>query len=160
MNAEPDRTGLRGILAPVTKLDRWLQVVLVVLVASSAVRYVDRHGLGSAGMLIVLGAAGLAAAYSTRTLRYHRPWWPTAWVAAMVLLWSVLTLVAPSFAWCAVPVAFAVLRVIPFRWALLTVPRPSWRKSSTGPARWPSGPGCPERSMTPSPKGSPASTSC
>lgn len=121
MNTEPERTGLRGILAPVTTLDRWLQVVLVVLVASSAVRYVDRHGLGSTGTLIVLGGAGLAAAYSTRTLPYHRPWWPTAWVVAMVLLWSVLTLVAPSFAWCAVPVAFAVLRVIPFRWALLTV---------------------------------------
>lgn len=29
----------------------------------------------------------------------------------MVLIWGALTLVAPSFAWCAVPVAFAVLRI-------------------------------------------------
>ena len=28
---------------------------------------------------------------------------------------------APSFAWCAVPVAFAVLRVLPFGWAVATV---------------------------------------
>jgi signal transduction histidine kinase len=39
----------------------------------------------------------------------------------MVMLWAALTLVAPSFAWCAVPVAFAVLRVLPFGWAVATV---------------------------------------
>lgn len=121
MSAETDRTGVRGILAPVATLDRWLQVVLVLLVATCAVRYVDRHGAGTAGTLILLGAAGLALAYATRTLAPDRSWWPTAWVVAMVLLWSALTLVAPSFAWCAVPVAFAVLRVIPFGWALVTV---------------------------------------
>ena len=39
----------------------------------------------------------------------------------MVVLWGALTAVAPSFAWCAVPVAFAVLRVLPFGWAVGTV---------------------------------------
>jgi signal transduction histidine kinase len=39
----------------------------------------------------------------------------------MVVLWGVLTAVAPSFAWCAVPVAFAVLRVLPFGWAVATI---------------------------------------
>lgn len=121
MSAPADVSGVRGILAPVATLDRLLQIVLVLLVATCAVRYVDRHGLGTASALIICGAAGLALAYSARALRSDRCWWPTVWVAAMVLLWTVLTLVAPSFAWCAVPVAFAVLRVLAFRWALLTV---------------------------------------
>jgi signal transduction histidine kinase len=118
MSTDPDRTGVRGILAPAAALDRWLQVVLVLLVATCAVRYVDRHGLGTTGALILIGAAGLAVAYSSRSLLPDRSWWPTVWVVAMVLLWGGLTVVAPSFAWCAVPVAFAVLRVVPFGWAL------------------------------------------
>jgi len=121
MSAEPDRTGIRGVLAPVASLDRWLFVVVVLLVVSCAVRYVDRHGLGTTGTLVLLGAAALGVAYATRSLVSDRSWWPTFWVVAMVLLWSALTLVAPSFAWCGVPVAFAVLRVLPFGWALGTV---------------------------------------
>lgn len=121
MSAEPGRTGVRGVLAPATALDRWLLVVLVLLVGTCALRYVDRHGLGTPGTMILLGAAALAVAYSTRTLLPDLTWWPTGWVVAMVLLWSALTLVAPSFAWCAVPVAFAVLRVIAFGWALAIV---------------------------------------
>jgi signal transduction histidine kinase len=117
MAAQTHTHGVRGILAPAARLDRWLQVVLVVLVATGAVRYVDRHGLGVTGVLVLLGAAVLALAYATRTLLPGRSWWPTAWVAGMVLIWTALTLVAPSFAWCAVPVAFAVLRVLPFGWA-------------------------------------------
>ncbi|WP_436496995.1 sensor histidine kinase [Actinokineospora sp. HUAS TT18] len=121
MAAHTDRHGVRGILAPAAALDRWLQVVLVALVATCAVRYVDRHGLGATGVLVLLGAAVLALAYATRTLLPGRTWWPTAWVAGMVVIWTALTVAAPSFAWCAVPVAFAVLRVLPFAWATATV---------------------------------------
>lgn len=121
MTTTSDRTGVHGILAPVARLGRWLPVVLFALVATSAVRYVDRHGLGVTGVLILLGAAGLALAYATRTLLPGRTWWPSAWVAGMVLLWAALTLVAPSFAWCAVPLAFAVLQVLPYAVAAATV---------------------------------------
>ena len=120
----PDRqptTGVHGILAPVARLDGWLLAVLVVLLAASAVRYVDRHGLDAAGAMVLTGAVALGLAYAARPLLSNRAWWPTAWVLGMVLLWGVLTAVAPSFAWCAVPVAFAVLRVLPFVWAVATV---------------------------------------
>ncbi|HVK21833.1 MAG TPA: sensor histidine kinase [Actinokineospora sp.] len=120
MAAQTDDKGVRGILAPSTRLDRWLQLVLVLLVVTCAVRYVDRHGLGPTGGLVLLGAAVLGFAYSTRTAILGWLWWPTAWVVAMVLIWAALTIVAPSFAWCAVPVAFAVLRVLPFAWAAAT----------------------------------------
>src|SRR5687768_6983047 len=99
--------GVRGILAPAERLDRWLLVVLLVLLVACA------------GVLP--GAVVLGAAYAARDLLPGRSWWPTVWVVGMVVLWGALTAVAPSFAWCAVPVAFAVLRVLPFPWAVGTV---------------------------------------
>lgn len=114
-------TGLRGILAPATALDRWLLVVLVALLGACGARYVDRHGLGVSGVAVLAGAAVLGTAYATRGLLAGRAWWPTVWALAMVVLWGALTVVAPSFAWCAVPVAFAVLRVLPFGAAVAVV---------------------------------------
>ncbi|WP_026378453.1 sensor histidine kinase [Agromyces italicus] len=116
-----DRTGIRGILAPVASLDRWLQIVFLALLATSAVRYLERHGLGADGVLVLAGAALLAVAYSVRPLLPTRSWWPTAWVVTVTVLWALLTLAAPSFAWCAVPLGFAVLQVLPFRGAVIVV---------------------------------------
>ena len=113
--------GVHGILAPAARLDRWLLVVLVVLLATSAMRYVDRHGLDAAGVAVLAGALLLGVAYAARGFLPSGARWPTAWVLAMVLLWGALTAAAPSFAWCAVPVAFAVLRVLPFGWAVAVV---------------------------------------
>lgn len=120
---QPDRerAGVHGILAPAARLDRWLLAVLVVLLVTCAARYVDRHGVHATGFAVLLGALVLGLAFATRGLLTGRSWWPTVWVTAMVVLWAALTLVAPSFAWCAVPVAFAVLRVLPFGWAVATV---------------------------------------
>lgn len=112
------RPGEHGILAPAARLDRWLLVVLVVLLATCAVRYVDRHALDATGAAVLAGALVLGLAYATRGLLRGRTWWPTVWVTGMVVLWGALTAVAPSFAWCAVPVAFAVLQVLPFAWAV------------------------------------------
>ncbi|GAB3069071.1 sensor histidine kinase [Intrasporangium mesophilum] len=106
-----------GILAP-ARLDRWLQVVLLVLLVTCAARYLMRHPFDVTAVLILLGAAALGVAYSTRHLVADRPAWPTVWVVFVVVLWIALTLVAPSFAWTAVPVAFAVLQVLPFPYAV------------------------------------------
>lgn len=116
-----DGGGIRGILAPVGRLDRWLPAVLLVLVAACAVRYLTRHGFDTGGLLILLGAVALVAGYAARPLLPDRGWWPAGWVTVVALLWAVLTVVAPSFAWCAVPVAFAVLRVIIFPVAVAVV---------------------------------------
>lgn len=115
------RPGERGILAPAAQLDRWLLAVLIVLLVACAARYVDRHGFGVTGAAVLTGASVLGLAYATRGLLSGRSWWPTVWISVMVLLWGALTSVAPSFAWCAVPVAFAVLQVLPFRWAVACV---------------------------------------
>ena len=118
--ARRSAVGVHGILAPAERLDRWLMAVLVVLLVTCAARYVDRHGLDGAGVGVLAGAVLLGLAHATRGLLAHRAW-PTAWVLAMVLLWGGLTAVAPSFAWCAVPIAFAVLQVLPFTGAVSTV---------------------------------------
>lgn len=118
LSSASSRPGEHGILAPAARLDRWLLVVLVVLLVTCAVRYVDRHALDSAGVAVLAGALMLGLAYATRGLLRGRTWWPTVWVTGMVVLWGALTAVAPSFAWCAVPVAFAVLQVLPFAWAV------------------------------------------
>ena len=110
-----------GILAPVARLDRWLDGVLLVLLVTCAVRYLLRHDLDATALLVLAGAVVLGAAYSTRRLVADHPVWPTVWVGVVVVLWLALTLVAPSFAWTAVPVAFAVLQVLPFPYAVTVV---------------------------------------
>lgn len=120
-----DRTALRlgshGILASAARLDRWLHLLLIVLVVTSALRYLSRHGLGASGALILLGAAVFISAYLTRPLVRGRAWWPTLWVVGVTLVWAALTLTAPSFAWTAVPLAFAALEVLAFRYAVWAV---------------------------------------
>src|SRR5690349_20756578 len=103
-----------GILAPVARLDRWLDGVLLAQLVTCAARYLQRHGLDASGVLVLVGAVALGVAYATRRRVAGRAPWPVVWITVVVVLWAVLSLVAPSFAWTAVPVAFAVLQVLPF----------------------------------------------
>lgn len=112
---------MHGILARVARLDRWLDVVLVGLVVVCALRFVARHGFDGSGKVVLVGALALILVYTGRPLVRGRSWWPTAWVVLVMALWMVLTLMAPSFAWTAVPVAFAVLQVLPFSLAACLV---------------------------------------
>lgn len=112
------RRGSRGILGSAVRLDRWLHVVLVLLVLSSAVRYVSRHPLDVPGGLVVTGSVGLVAVYLARPLGRDRAWWPTVWLAIVTCAWVGLTVAAPSFAWTAVPLAFAALEVLAFGYAV------------------------------------------
>ena len=120
-DAPPAGRGRRGILAPAVRLDRWLRIVLVGLVLTSAVRYAGRHELDVKGLLVLGGAALIVAVYVARPLLPERSWWPTAWVVVVLLVWAALTLAAPSFDWTAVPLAFAALEVLAFPYALTVV---------------------------------------
>ncbi|WP_435252138.1 sensor histidine kinase [Streptomyces tendae] len=44
-----------------------------------------------------------------------------AWLGAVVVVWMVLVVLAPSFAWCAVPLFYTGLRTLPARAALVLV---------------------------------------
>lgn len=55
-----------GILAPVARLDRWLDAVLVALLVTCSVRYLLRHDLDLTAGLVLSGAAVLGGAHLTR----------------------------------------------------------------------------------------------
>lgn len=105
-----------GILARARELDGWLHASVVVLTLASAVRYVSGHGLGDRAPWIIGAAALLLVVYAARPPRRAAVWCP-----AVVALWVVLAYLAPSFSWVAVPLAFLVLRVLPFTWAVPTL---------------------------------------
>src|SRR5687768_3688463 len=112
-----DQPGVRGILAGVDRLDIWLHAAFAVLLVASAVRYVAGHGLGDQAAVVLPVAALLLAMYAV----LPRVAWPAAWFFALVGLWVVLVVLAPSFSWCAVPLAFVGLQVLPFRAAVVTI---------------------------------------
>lgn len=107
------REGAHGILAPV-RFGRMLQIVLLALIAVCAVRYVLRHDDSDIETLVLGGAVLLAVVAAAQSLVPRRGAWPAGWTLAAVALWIALTLTAPSFAWCAVSLAFAVLQILPF----------------------------------------------
>lgn len=118
--AEPPG-GLRGILAGVDRLEVSLHAVLVLLTLTSALRYVDGHGLGDDAPAVLTGAFVLLAVYALFPRSARTRGWSTVWLAALLVVWLVLVLLAPSFAWCAVPLSFVALRVLPFAAACAVV---------------------------------------
>ncbi|GGK44496.1 sensor histidine kinase [Nocardia camponoti] len=89
-----------------------------VLLAASLLRWVIRHGSSPATPLVLALAAVLAFTYAMSELRQSRQ---LAWFAALVGAWAVLCVIAPSFAWCAVPLVYTGLRVLALRVAVALV---------------------------------------
>lgn len=110
----------QAILGRANGLDAALHTVFVVLVLASAVRYLSGHGLGDQAGWVLAGATVLLATYAGhRLLPAGRG--SVLWLAALVAVWLGLALLAPSFAWCAVPLSFVALRVLPFGPACVVV---------------------------------------
>lgn len=105
-----------AILGHARRLATALHAALVVLVLASAVRYLTGHGFGDRAPWVLAGAAVLLATYAAYRLLNSR-----VWLALLVLEWFLLVLLAPSFAWCAVPLSFVALRVLSFRPACVVV---------------------------------------
>ncbi|MEJ1105668.1 MULTISPECIES: sensor histidine kinase [unclassified Kribbella] len=98
-----------GILGRANGLVTALHAAFVVLVLASAVRYLSGHGFGDRAPWVLAGAVVLLATYTA-----YRVLPGPVWLALLVAVWFGLVLVAPSFAWCAVPLSFVALRVLPF----------------------------------------------
>ncbi|GHI46937.1 sensor histidine kinase [Streptomyces albidoflavus] len=108
-----------GAFAPgaQTRDDRLLSALLttafVVLLAGALLRYVLKHGdsdrlpwiVGLSVVLAVVQVAGQARPGSRRAGRVR--------LAVVVACWVVVVLLAPSFAWCAVPLIHTALRLLP-----------------------------------------------
>lgn len=115
--------GARGILAGVRRLETWLHVSFVVLTLASVARYLQNHRLDDKATWVLAGAGLLLIVYAgLRRVPWHgRRAWPAVWCASLVLAWIALVVAAPSFAWCAVTLAFVALRVLPFPVAVMVV---------------------------------------
>ncbi|MGW1956929.1 sensor histidine kinase [Streptomyces sp. NPDC001920] len=115
--------------APDTVDTRWLGVVMhaafFLLLGGALARFLLRHPgeprtpwiIALCGVLAALHLLGPRPADSTtRRTRRH-----TAWLTLVVIVWMVLVVLAPSFAWCAVPLFYVGLRTLPPRAALALV---------------------------------------
>ncbi|MFD4353192.1 sensor histidine kinase [Nocardia sp. NPDC058518] len=89
-----------------------------VLLAASLMRWLIRHSETRSTPLIVVLSLTLAVLYALSELRQSGR---LAWFAMLVLTWSVLVVLAPSFAWCAVPLVYTGLRILSERVAVILV---------------------------------------
>lgn len=117
---------------PSTVDTRWLGVVMhaafFLLLGGALARFVLRHPgeprtpwiIALCVVLAVLHLLGPrtgdAGSRPARPTRRH-----SAWLALVVVVWMVLVVLAPSFAWCAVPLFYTGLRTLPARAALVLV---------------------------------------
>ncbi|MFJ1758060.1 sensor histidine kinase [Kitasatospora sp. NPDC088134] len=95
----------------------WLTVVLrlafLLLLGTSLARYLTHH-FHSALTPWVIGLSVALAIGHLSGLSERR----TPWLLAVLACWAVLVLMAPSFAWCAIPLVYTVLRSLPPRAAI------------------------------------------
>ncbi|MFE5477277.1 sensor histidine kinase [Nocardia sp. NPDC056541] len=89
-----------------------------VLLAASLMRWLIRHSETRSTPLIVVLSVVLAVLYALSELRQSGR---LVWFAMLVLTWSVLVVLAPSFAWCAVPLVYTGLRILSERVAVILV---------------------------------------
>ncbi|WUJ32941.1 sensor histidine kinase [Streptomyces sp. NBC_00388] len=99
-----------------------MHVAFFLLLGGALTRFLVRHPgearlpwiIALSGVLAVLYVFGppLGARPTPRRL---------AWLTVVVAVWVVLVLLAPSFAWCAVPLFYTGLRTLPTRAALVLV---------------------------------------
>ncbi|MFD6175773.1 MULTISPECIES: sensor histidine kinase [unclassified Isoptericola] len=91
-------------------LTRGVHLAFAALVATSAARYLTNHGLDGRWWLVVALLLAVAAAYAALVVLARRP---AAWrlvvdavLGVLLVAWAALVLVAPSFAWSAIPLFF------------------------------------------------------
>ncbi|MGW4381621.1 sensor histidine kinase [Kitasatospora sp. NPDC004531] len=101
--ADPDAGWLTAVM----------RLVFVLLLGTSLTRYLRHHLSSPLTPWVVALSVALAAGHLSG-LSERRP----AWLGAVLGSWAVLVLMAPSFAWCAVPLVYTVLRAFPPRAAI------------------------------------------
>ncbi|MFD9030379.1 sensor histidine kinase [Streptomyces sp. NPDC059567] len=103
-------------------LARVMHIAFFLLLGASLVRFLLRHPWEDRSPWIVALSGALAALYllgpvlGTRATPRR-----IAWLFTVVAVWMVLVVLAPSFAWCAVPLFYTGLRTLPPRAALVLV---------------------------------------
>ncbi|MFD7298966.1 sensor histidine kinase [Streptomyces sp. NPDC059897] len=94
------------------------------LLAVALARFLLRHSHDERSPWIVALSAVVALLYGAglvRGLAGRATVGQRVWLTLVVVVWVVLTVLAPSFAWCAVPLFYTGLRTLPTRPALVLV---------------------------------------
>ncbi|ROQ33432.1 signal transduction histidine kinase [Streptomyces sp. PanSC19] len=101
------------------RLARIMHIAFFLLLGASLARFLLRHAWEARSPWIIALTGALASLYllgpvlGTRATPRR-----TAWLGTVVAVWVVLVVLAPSFAWCAVPLFYTGLRTLPPRAAL------------------------------------------
>ncbi|MFH8609160.1 sensor histidine kinase [Streptomyces sp. NPDC018029] len=100
-----------------------MHTAFFLLLGSSLTRFLMRHPGEPRTPWIIALSVSLALLYVLGPVIGARPTAPRrlAWLILVVAVWVVLVVLAPSFAWCAVPLFYTGLRTLPPRAALLLV---------------------------------------
>ncbi|WUT01295.1 sensor histidine kinase [Streptomyces sp. NBC_00708] len=112
---DADGTGTRSLAL-------LMHAAFFLLLGASLTRFLLRHP-GEARTPWIIGLSiALAALYVLGPVLGSRPT-PRSlvWLGALVVVWMVLVVLAPSFAWCAVPLFYTGLRILPPRAAYALV---------------------------------------
>ncbi|MEU8616329.1 sensor histidine kinase [Streptomyces sp. NPDC048623] len=120
MDRTTDRTTDRDVRDPDARWTaRVMHVAFFLLLGASLARFLLRHPWEERSPWIVALSGALASLYllgpvlGTRATPRR-----IAWLGTVVAVWMVLVVLAPSFAWCAVPLFYTGLRTLPSRAAL------------------------------------------
>ncbi|MFI6898728.1 sensor histidine kinase [Streptomyces sp. NPDC050256] len=99
-----------------------LHAAFFLLLGASLTRFLLRHPGETRTPWIIGLSAALAVLYVLGPVLGSRPT-PRrlVWLGVLVAVWMVLVVLAPSFAWCAVPLFYTGLRILPPRAALALV---------------------------------------
>ncbi|NUU20396.1 MAG: sensor histidine kinase [Streptomycetaceae bacterium] len=121
----PRRRGTRGPAADggTGWMDVAMSASFVVLLVGAMTRFLTRHPGAPATPWVIALTAALAVVYVVRPGAGDRPVpsWTRWWLAGFTAAWIVLVLIAPSFAWSAVPIVYTALRVLSERAALFLI---------------------------------------
>ncbi|MFJ3931530.1 sensor histidine kinase [Streptomyces sp. NPDC090029] len=104
---------------------RVMHAAFFLLLGASLARYLLRHPWEARSPWIVALSGALAVLYVLGPAFASRAARATPrrllWLAGVVAVWMVLVVLAPSFAWCAVPLFYTGLRTLPPRAAVVLV---------------------------------------
>ena len=116
MNPDPASASRR---TEMSTIDIAVDVAFAVLLVVCGSRFVFRHGLDAAGVLVFVGASISWLAYLAGRIGAPGPARRRVGVALAIAAWVVLVVAAPSFAWCALPLFFAAHRAFSGMWSLV-----------------------------------------
>ncbi|AXI75897.1 sensor histidine kinase [Streptomyces cavourensis] len=126
MEQRSGSAGKDGTVAGPDPDARWLALLMhaafFLLLGASLTRFLMRHPGEARTPWIIALSITLAVLYLLGPVLGSRPT-PrrVAWLGVLVAVWVVLVVLAPSFAWCAVPLFYTGLRILPPRAALALV---------------------------------------